>query len=127
MCQLISLLTNPEFTDSLSLLENIPDAILVADSGGLIVYSNPLLDKVFGYDSKELLGKSVESLIPERNQALHIKHQDHFFRSPKAQAMSFNDLSGLHKSGEELRIEVNLSPYPLGDAIFSMAVIRFVS
>ena len=118
---------SPEFTDSLSLLENIPDAILVADSGGLIVYSNPLLDKVFGYESKELLGKPVESLIPERNQALHIKHRQHFSSSPKAQAMSFNDLSGLHKSGEELRIEVNLSPYPLGDAIFSMAVIRDVS
>lgn len=116
--------------DSLSLLESIPDAILIADSGGLIVYSNPLLEKIFGYDSKELIGKSIQSLIPDRYQTQHIKHLEQFFRSPKLQTMSvngLNDVSGVHKNGKELHIEVNLSPYPLNADIFSMAVIRDVS
>jgi len=119
---------NTTISDSILLLGNIPEAIVIVDFRGYIVYSNPQLEKMFGYSGEALQGRSIECLIPERSRPKHVTSREHYQKSPKAQTMGKNnDLYGLHNSGEELHIEVNLSPYPIENESFIIAVIRDVS
>ena len=55
-----------------ALFEGAYDSILVADLNGNIVSVNPQLEKIFGYESAELVGKPIETLIPERLRQGHV-------------------------------------------------------
>ena len=55
-----------------SLLDSAPDAMVVADSEGRIVYANAQTERCFGYRREELLGKPIEELMPERYRRGHI-------------------------------------------------------
>lgn len=116
-----------QYSEHLSLLDNIPDALLLVDSKGQIVYSNPHIEKIFGYSSEELQGSSIECLVPEHSQQKYFKQTEHNKKTPKLQKISVNDLRGLHKNGEELHIEVSLNSYSIGNKTYSIAVIRDVT
>ena len=116
-----------QYSEHLSLLDNIPDALLLVDSKGQIVYSNPQIEKIFGYRCEELQGVKVECLVPDYSQQQYFKQREHSKKTPKLQTMSVNNLRGLHKNGEELHIEVSLNPYSTGNKTYSIAVIRDVS
>ncbi|MCK4839412.1 MAG: PAS domain S-box protein [Desulfobulbaceae bacterium] len=116
-----------QYSEHLSLLDNIPDALLLVDSKGLVVYSNPHIEKIFGYSSEELQGSSIECLVPEHSQQKYFKQTEHNKKTPKLHKISVNDLRGRHKNGEELHIEVSLSPYLIGNKTYSIAVIRDAS
>jgi PAS domain S-box-containing protein len=61
------------------LLESTPDAIVIANLTGRIVLANTQAEKVFGYQRKELLGKPVELLLPERFRGSHLGHRANYF------------------------------------------------
>ena len=50
----------------MALLEYVPDAVVVTDRFEAIVFANAQAEKMFGYSRFELLGKNLETLIPER-------------------------------------------------------------
>jgi PAS domain S-box-containing protein len=55
-----------------NLLESAPDAMLVADATGRIELANEGMSRLFGYAREELIGRTIESLMPERFRALHV-------------------------------------------------------
>ena len=96
------------------LFERVRDAIIVAEaSSGRIVLWNPAATKVFGYSSSEALGLRVEALIPERLKAQHragitrYRETGHGYYIDSDESL---DLPALRKTGEEIRIEMTLSP-----------------
>ncbi len=110
--------------DAFSMFEDLPTALLVIDSNGLIVYSNSQIEDIFGYSSKELLGKSLEMLVPEQFRNLHIKHKEQYKKDLKRRKMDAGVLYGLHKNGAELYIDLELSPHVIDNTPYFIAVIR---
>lgn len=110
------------------LIENAPDAILQVDPSGKIVVANRTAEVMFGYSREELLGESVDKLVPMRVRAGHMKHRAEFARSPKIRPMgSGMELSALRKDGIEVPVEISLSPSYQEGGTNVTAVIRDVS
>jgi len=57
--------------DFKELVEALGDAIIVADSDGVIRFWNPAAERLFGFTRDEALGKSLDLIIPERLRARH--------------------------------------------------------
>jgi PAS domain S-box-containing protein len=94
-----------------TLLELAPDATVVVDSHGTIVFANAQIEQTFGYPAVEILGLSVETLLPERFRAAHSKHRGRFAANAKPRPMGAGlALFGRHKNGREFPVEISLSP-----------------
>jgi len=109
-----------------SLLEATPDATVIVDSDGTIVFANTQVRETFGFDPAELVGRSVEILMPPRFREVHAVHRDLFNAKPRSRPMGTGlSLYGLHKDGTEFPVEISLSPVktPSG-ALLVVAAIR---
>jgi PAS domain S-box-containing protein len=89
-------------------LEAAPDAVVLADPEGRIVFVNARTEELFGYDREEILGKSVDLLIPERFPERHPSHRAAHRATPRARATGSGlDLLGRRKDGSEFRVEIS--------------------
>lgn len=110
------------------ILEAVPDALLVTDADGRIVFVNAPLERLFGYRREELTGRPVELLIPERYRPGHERLRDDYVRNPYVRPMG--DCAGLyarHKAGHEFPVEIFLSPLPGRGGPRVVAAVRDVS
>src|SRR5581483_5474336 len=94
-----------------SLLESIPDAIVAVDQRGTIVQVNSQTEQMFGYSHQELIGQSIDLLVPERLRKQHHHHRADFAEQPKIRRMGAGlDLHGRRRDGSEFPVEISLSP-----------------
>ena len=108
------------------LAEAAPDALVVL-SEGRIVFVNGQAEKLFGYPRDELLGQSVEILIPERYRDVHRDHRDHYVQEPRPRQMGAGlNLTGRHKDSTEFPIEISLSPVQTANGLLVSSAIRAV-
>ena len=115
------------------LFESIRDAVIVADATtGRIVLWNPAAEQIFGYSASEALGMSVEDLVPDYLGARHRAGVAGYRDTGHGRYIDSNtvlDLPAVRKSGEEVRIELTLSPIePVDGAAaegrFVLAIVR---
>ncbi|MGO9703053.1 MAG: PAS domain S-box protein [Xanthobacteraceae bacterium] len=93
------------------LFDSSPNGVMVIDSQGRIVLLNALTRKKFGYPADELIGKSVEILVPERFRDAHLGLRRAFALKPSARLMGAGrDLHGRRKDGTEFPVEIGLNP-----------------
>jgi EAL domain/PAS fold len=69
------------------LLESAPEAIVIADEAGKLVLVNAQAEELFGWSRAELIGRSVEVLMPERFRSRHLQHRATFADHPTVRAM----------------------------------------
>jgi PAS domain S-box-containing protein len=92
-------------------LEAAPTGMLMVDEYGAIALVNAQIETLFGYSREELIGMSVEHLIPTRFRERHPQFRETFFTAPQVRAMGAGrDLYGLRKDGSEVPIEIGLNP-----------------
>jgi two-component system, sensor histidine kinase len=92
-------------------LDSAPDAIVIADPTGSIRYANSQVRTLLGYEPPDLIGQSIEQLLPERLRGRHVTHRAHYAQRPSARPMGTGlDLYALRKDGTEVPVEISLSP-----------------
>jgi PAS domain S-box-containing protein len=106
-------------------VESLPDALLVVAADGSVVLFNRQAEMMFGYHRSEVLGRSVDALVPEALRGRHAEHREGFSTNPTPRQVGAGVmLSGRHKDGTEFPVEIGLSPIPTADGLYVSAVIR---
>ncbi len=109
------------------LFEFSPDAILVINGKGRIVRVNAQTEKIFGYERDELVGQTIESLIPERFRADHPRHREDYSSHARSRPMGMGlQLFGLRKDGREFPVDIMLSPIE-GEPGVVLTVVRDIT
>ena len=110
------------------LLEAAPDAILEVNAAGEIVLLNQTAEKMFGYSREELLGLSVETLVPSAMRGTHEQHRRSYTSRPLMRPMGIGlGLKAQKKDGTLFPVEISLSPNPVGEELRVIAMVRDVS
>lgn len=110
------------------LIESAPDAMVIVDGEGKIRIVNSQTEKLFGYRREELLGQSVEMLIPERFRGTHSIYRTGYFLDPKTRPMDEGlELYGLHKDRGEFPVDISLSPLHTEEGVLVTAAIRDIT
>lgn len=111
-----------------ALLESAPDAMVIANEHGKITLINAQTERLFGYKREELLGQSVEMLIPERYRVGHVRYREDYGDSPRLRPMGAGrELFGLRKDGSEFPVEISLSPFRTQEGILVCSAIRDIT
>ncbi len=109
-------------------VEASPSGIVLVDGEGRIVLVNTQTEKMFGYSRGELIGQSVEMLVPKRFGANHPAHRAKFMAVPKARAMGAGrELFARRKDGTEFAIEIGLNPIQTADGVLVLAAVADIT
>jgi PAS domain S-box-containing protein len=111
-----------------ALLESAPDGIVVVDTKGTIVIVNSQTERLFGYTRQELIGESIEMLVPDRVRATHERDLLAYTADPKLRPMGAGrPLSGRTKAGKEFPVEISLSPLVTDQGRMVMSIVRDIT
>jgi PAS domain S-box-containing protein len=110
------------------LVDAAPDGLVVCSQQGSIILVNEQAERMFGYGRDELLGKRIETLIPDRLRSRHEGHVAGFTGAPRLRPMGSGlELHGRRKDGTEFPVEISLSPIQTENGMLVTAGIRDVS
>ncbi len=105
-------------------MEAAPNAMLIIDQAGTVVFVNASTEALFGYSHAELVGQPLALLIPVRYRCLYAAYRASFFAKPQSRPMGAGrDLYGLHKDGREVPVEIGLNPLTTDEGTFGLAAI----
>ncbi|MGA9671370.1 MAG: sigma 54-interacting transcriptional regulator, partial [Terracidiphilus sp.] len=111
-----------------NLFEVSPDAIFVTDSQGVIRGANPRAAELFGHTQAELVGRPIESLVPERFRGRHPSHRENYNAHPRARQMgAAMNLFGLRKDGSEFPVDIMLKPIETAEGPVVLSFVRDVT
>ncbi|MEK7787533.1 MAG: ATP-binding protein, partial [Chloroflexota bacterium] len=110
------------------LFESAPDAIVVGDREGRIVRLNAQAERMFGYRRGDLLGQSVEVLIPERFTPRHAGHRNKYMDEPHARPMGTGlELYARRQDGSEFPVDITLGPVTTDEDHAVVSIIRDIT
>jgi PAS domain S-box-containing protein len=111
-----------------AMVDAAPDGLLIVDEDGAIELVNQGAEILFGYDRGELLGRPVETLLPDGLRAVHRGHRTRYRAVPQARPMGSGlDLVARSADGREVPVEVSLSPLRFGGRLRVLAAVRDIS
>lgn len=111
-----------------AVVESAPTGVLMVDRQGMIRLVNRETERLFGYHRDELLGQSIERLVPARLRDQHPRDREVFFGNPHSRAMGAGrDLFAVRKDGTEIPVEIGLNPVVTADGPFVLASIVDIS
>lgn len=110
------------------LFEFAPDAILVIAPGGVMLRANAQCAVTFGYSRDELVGSTIELLVPDHVRGHHSALRDGYFDSPRERTMGAGlNLTGRHKDGSSIPVEIALRPLAGSAEPLVLTLVRDIS
>ena len=110
------------------LIESAPSAMVMVDREGRILLVNSQLERIFGYRREEILGQSVELLLPEPLREVHRRHRAGYLVAPVSRAMGAKlELLGQRKDGSQVPVDVGLSPLEVDGQVAVVAAITDIT
>ena len=105
-------------------VESAQAVMIMADSHGNIALVNLQAEKVFGYSREELLGQSVDMLLPDNAGVSHARKRASYMKNPSTRAMGVaSDVFGRRKDGSLVPLEIGLTPLWISGEMFVLASI----
>src|SRR5664279_3525012 len=101
-----------------NLLEAVPEALVGVDQSGMIRFINHQTESLFGYERGNLIGQSIDTLVPEDLWGIYTAHRQGYFADPKTWSMGLDlEVVARQRDGTEFAVNVNLSPIDTGDVL----------
>ncbi len=117
----------PGSLDFRRLMEAAPDAILVVDRDGMILFGNEQAVRLFGYPGDELVGMRVETLVPARYRGGHPRLRDEYYDRPSTRDLRRGrELIAVTRAGEEVSVAISLSQIDSPEGPLTVTAIRDV-
>ena len=108
--------------------ESANEAIVSADSRGIIVSWNKGAQKIFGYREEEVLGEKLTIIIPERYRQAHAKGLKRVLKTGNSTVIGKTlEFSGLKKDGSEFPLELSLATWKTGKGVFFSGIMRDIT
>ncbi|MBI3758206.1 MAG: PAS domain S-box protein [Deltaproteobacteria bacterium] len=105
-------------------IECAPNGMVMVDQAGKIVLVNAQIEKSFGYSRAELIGQSIEMLVPQRFRSSHSAYRSGFLADPTVRPMGAGrDLYGLRHDGSEFPVEIGLNPLETAHGLMVLGTI----
>ncbi len=104
-------------------IEACPVGILMTDRAGSIILVNAEMERLFGYSRDEMVGRSVDILVPEKLRAQHAHQRMQFAAHPVSRAAAGRNLAGRRKDGSEFLVEIGFNPIRSGENMLVLGVI----
>ncbi|RPI17160.1 MAG: PAS domain-containing sensor histidine kinase [Ignavibacteriae bacterium] len=115
-------------TEFQNFLNSAPDAMVIVNESGNILFINSQAEKLFGYKPAELIHQKVEILMPQEFRKKHISHRASFFKELGARPMGAGlELFGSRKDGTKFPVEISLSPIETQEGTIISAAIRDIT
>lgn len=101
-----------------TLVENVPEAIIVSTPEGEITYVNPASERLLGYTADDVIGKSITTLVPRQTgqRAEPMKWLSRWAGESEHEQSRFLNLTGRRKDGHEMPVDVRVVKAALGGA-----------
>jgi PAS domain S-box-containing protein len=111
-----------------AVLDAAPDGIIMADEAGQILLANRQTEELFGYERGDLIGRSVDDLLPEGSRQVHRAHRTRYRVEPRTRAMGAGlNLFGRRADGSVFPVEISLSPLQTEAGLRVVAIVRDVT
>lgn len=111
-----------------AVLEGAANGIILINRSGTITLVNSQIEQIFGYRREELIGQSIEILVPNEIRIQHPALRTGYFNHPEPRRMGANrDLRGVRKDKTLFPVEIGLNPVQFGGEMFAMASVVDIS
>lgn len=111
-----------------SVIESANDAIIVANQNGTIIQWNRGAESIFGHAKEEALGQNLQLIVPEQHRKKHSAGMARYASTGIPNVIGKTlELTGLHKDGSEIPIEMSLGTWRTGKAVFYSSIIRDIT
>ncbi|PDT88765.1 hypothetical protein CO669_18565 [Bradyrhizobium sp. Y36] len=109
-------------------VEASPGGVLMINGAGVIILVNKELERQFGYERTELIGRSVETLLPASGREAHASVRKAFLNAPAVRSMGAGrELFARRKDGTEFPVEIGLNPIQSRDGLIVLASVVDIS
>jgi PAS domain S-box-containing protein len=107
-----------------AIFNNATEGMLIVNQSGVIVLVNTFTEKLFGYRKDELLGSSIENLLPDRMRSAHHHQREGFMVHPQTRPMGAGrELLAKRKDGSAFPVEISLSHFKNEEGTFAIAFV----
>ncbi len=109
-------------------VDTAADAILVIDEGGIVRSANPAVERVLGYRPDEIVGKSVNMLMPEPHRSTHDGYIQAYVRTGIAKALGIcREMEAQRKDGSTIPIDLLCTEWQMGGKRFFTGIMRDIT
>ena len=109
-------------------VESSPAAMIVTGQDGAIQFANAETSRMFGYQPQELIGQTIDVLVPTRLRPTHLSLRQGFLANPSKRPMGIGrDLKATRRDGSEFPVEIGLTPIKTLKGILVLATVLDIS
>jgi PAS domain S-box-containing protein len=117
-----------EQAKSAAILDAAADGIVITNERGIIESFNPAAERLFGYASKEVVGRNVSVLIPSPDKEAHDTYVASYLRTGQGKVVCVRrEVVAQHKDGTAVPVELSVSAVCVGDRRLFMALVHDIS